>query len=274
MVLFQTTILGSSAAMPTSERHTSSQLVRHHNKLFLIDCAEGCQMQLRRFKQPFSKIDHIFISHLHGDHYLGLPGLLFTYHLLGRQNDLHIYAPAGLEEIIRIQIETADLIPSYKLVFHEIIEGGQPLYEDKWLTAETMAMEHRIPTFGFILKEKPGHPHEGKAGPRSYGIGSDTAYTESFLSQIRGVDLLYHEATFMHDDAVLAREKYHSTTVEAALLAKKALAGRLLLGHYSARYKETDAYLDEARQFFTDTLLALEGETIAVRDHAPKKTKA
>lgn len=230
-------------------------------------------MQLRRLKLSFSKINHVFISHLHGDHYLGLPGLLFTYHLLGRQKDLHVYAPPGLEELIHRHHQIAGLQPSYQLVFHELNQGGCTIYEDEWFTIETLSMFHRIPTYGFLLKEKPGHPHEGSSGPRSYALCSDTAYTEDFLTKIKGVDLLYHEATFMHEEAVLASQKFHTTTVEAATLAQKAVPGRLLLGHYSARYRDTDAYLEEARKVFNETLIAHEGETLDIRPQPPKKTR-
>lgn len=301
--VFHTTILGSSAATPTSLRHTSAQVVQHHNKRFLLDCAEGTQMQLRRFKLPLMKIDHIFISHLHGDHYLGLPGLLFTYHLLGREKDLHVYAPPGMQQIIELQYELSQLKPSFNITYHELHDGKQIIYEDERIIIETLLMEHRIPTYGFLIKEKPlprkirksaikkfdipaesmqpikaGADFETKDGrvipnkditmdppaPRSYAFCSDTQYTESFLDQIKGAGLLYHEATFMQDKAQIAREKAHSTTIEAATLAKKANVKKLLIGHYSARYKELDEFRREAATIFPGTFLAEEGDVITI----------
>ncbi len=301
--VFQTSILGSSAATPTSERHTSAQLLMHHNKFFLLDCAEGTQMQLRRFRMPLMKVNHIFITHLHGDHYLGLPGLIFSYHLLGRKHDLHVYSPPGLEEIIGLHYRVSQLRPSYEVHFHEVGEHEQELYQDKQLSIKAIAMEHRIPTFGFLFSEKERErkiikenikkyriPYQKmpmiKKGedleldnrqivpnreitfdpppPRSYAYCSDTHYTESFLGMIRSADLLYHEATFLHDKAEVAREKMHSTTVEAATLAKKAGVKQLLLGHYSARYKDMELFREEARAVFPQTLLAEEGMVVTV----------
>ncbi len=301
--IFQIQILGSSAATPTSLRHTTAQLLQYHNKRFLLDCAEGTQMQLRRFKQPLMKINHIFISHLHGDHYLGLPGLLFTMHLLGRKQELHVFSPPGLKEIIELQYEISQLTPSFEIKYHTLEQGGQLIYEDKALSVHTIPMMHRIETYGFLIAEKAkerniqkksitrfGIPVEQipriKKGrdfvtddgkriansditldpppPRRYAFCSDTAYTLSFLEQIRGVDLLYHEATFLHDKREIAREKTHTTTIEAATLARKAGVKKLLLGHYSARYKDMDEFLTEARRFFPNTVLAEEGETIKI----------
>ncbi len=302
--IFETTILGSSAATPTSVRHTSAQLLKYHNLYFLIDCAEGCQMQLRRLKKPLMKISHIFISHLHGDHYLGLPGLLFSLHLLGREKELHVYSPPGLEEIIDLQYKIAGLTPSFDIRFHNLLEGETLIYEDDNLTVETIEMDHRLPTYGFLFREKPKErtirkeslsiyriPLARRSGikkgddlitedgtripneeitsppppPRSYAFCSDTAYTENFIEQIRHADLLYHEATFMHDKADIARQKLHSTTIEAATLAKKAGAGTLMIGHYSARYKELEDFRREAARVFPNTILAREGETVEVR---------
>ncbi len=302
-VLFNTTILGSSAATPTSLRHTSAQIVQHHNRRFLIDCAEGTQMQMRRFKIPLMKIHHVFISHLHGDHYLGLPGLLFTLHLLGRDKELHVYSPPGLQEIIELQYRLSELTPSFPITYHELTQGKQPVYEDEKLCIETIAMEHRIPTYGFLLKEKPEDRKIIKSAitkyniptdqmqsikkgsdlvtangevisnnkitkdplpTRSYAFCSDTAYTEKFLDQITGADLLYHEATFMHEKADIARQKMHTTTIEAAGLAKKAGVKQLMIGHYSARYKELNAFKEEAATIFPQTLLASEGDVVPV----------
>ncbi len=300
---FQIKILGASAAVPTSMRHTTTQLLQYSNKRFLLDCAEGTQMQLRHHKVPLMKIHHIFISHLHGDHYLGLPGLLFTLHLLGRTKKLHVYSPPGLQEIIELQYRISQLKPSYDIEFHEIHEGNKLIFENKDLEVHTLCMKHRIPTFGFLFVEKekekniikeqitkhqipvqliPGIKkgkdfvtNKGKLIPnsemtipphpsRKYAFCSDTAYTEDFLEQIKGVDLLYHEATFLHDKAEIAREKMHTTTIEAATLAKKANVKQLLLGHYSARYKELDDFIREARTVFPNTIIAEEGEDIPI----------
>lgn len=300
---FNVTILGSSAATPTSLRHTTAQLLQYHNKRFLLDCAEGTQMLLRRLKVPLMKINHIFISHLHGDHYLGLPGLLFTFHLLGRKKDLHVYAPPGLEAVIRLQYQVSELTPSFEVVFHDIQHGGEMLYDDNELTVSSIAMKHRIPTYGFLFKEKEkerniikssirkykipievmpdikqGADYITRTGerilnndlttapplPRSYAFCSDTAYTEEFIEQIRGVDLLYHEATFLNDKAAIAREKMHSTALEAGTLAHKAGVKKLILGHYSARYKDVKAFKTEARTVFPKAFLAEEGEVFSI----------
>lgn len=301
--IFNVHILGCSAATPTSLRHTTAQLLQYHNKFFLLDCAEGTQMQLRRMRLPMMRIDNIFISHLHGDHYLGLPGLLFSYHLLGRKKKLNIYAPKGLQEIIDIQFAISKLTPAYQIEYHEISAGGKEIYEDKTLAVETLEMMHRLPTFGFMFREKAAArnmrkeailryaiPVEEmaniKAGkdfvthggevienekittapptPRSYAFCSDTGYTEQFLDQIRNVDLLYHEATFLQDKADIAREKFHSTTLEAATLAQKAKVKKLMLGHYSARYDDMEMFADEAKTIFPNTILAEEGLKVEV----------
>ena len=300
---FQITILGSSAATPTSLRHTTAQLLHYHNKRFLLDCAEGTQMQLRRYKISVMGINHIFISHLHGDHYLGLAGLLFSMHLLGRKKDIHIYSPPGLQQIIRLQYEVSNLKPMFEAIFHEVTHGKKLLHEDRHVTVESIAMEHRIPCYGYLFREKPSdrnikkeaiqtynipvsHMKQIKRGmdfltpagtvipnsaltyepptPRSYAFCSDTGYTESFLEQIRGVDVMYHEATFLKDRAEVAREKTHSTTVEAATIARKAGAGKLLMGHYSARYKDLSLFQKEAQEVFPNSILVQEGDVITI----------
>lgn len=301
--LFQIHVLGSSAATPTSLRHTTAQLLRYHNKNFLLDCAEGTQMQLRRMKLPVTRINHIFISHLHGDHYLGLPGLLFSLHLLGRTSDLNIFSPPGLKEVIEANYRASGLTPSFRTLFHEIASGEEVLYDDKHIRIESIAMRHRISCYGFLIREKPAerkihkesilrynipvsqmHPikrgmdfitEEGKVipnklitlepgKPRSYAFCSDTGYTESFLHQVSGVDILYHEATFLKDKSDVAKEKTHCTTVEAASLALKAGAGKLLIGHFSARYKDLTMFEREAREVFANSHLVHEGDVIPV----------
>jgi ribonuclease Z len=295
---FRLHILGCSAAIPTSERHTTAQLFNHHNKYFLLDCAEGTQMQLRRLRLPMMKINHIFISHLHGDHYLGLPGLLFSFHLLGRTKSLNIYAPEGLEEIIQLQFRISKLKTLFPIKFHLISEGQQLLYEDSNITVETIEMDHRLKTFGFLFREKAalrnmrkdaieqyripveqiGNIKAGKdfvapdgrlipndhittnpPQPRMYAFCSDTGYTEQYIDQIKGADLLYHEATFLHDKVDIARQKTHCTTIDAATIALKAGVKQLMLGHYSARYDDMKLFEEEAKSVFPNTILAEEG---------------
>ncbi len=300
---FRINILGCSAATPTSLRHTTAQVVKCHNTYFLLDCAEGTQMQLRRMKIPIMRINHIFISHLHGDHYLGLPGLLFSLHLLGRKKELHIYSPAGLRQIIDVHYTVSGLEPSFEIIFHEIQHGGERLYQDKHLFVDSIEMEHRITCYGFLVSEKTLERNIKKDGilrynipvqsmqsiklgedfvttdgetipnsalttephkPRSYAFCSDTAYTESFLHQITGADVLYHEATFLEDNAVIAREKTHSTAIEAATIAHKAGVGKLLMGHYSARYKDLSDFEKEARTVFPESYLVQEGDVVSL----------
>jgi len=296
-------ILGSSAAIPTSARHTTAQLIRYHNKKMLFDCAEGTQIQLRRYHLPMVRVDHIFISHMHGDHFLGLPGLIFSMHLLGRKRKLHIYAPEGLKEIIELQYEITKLIPGFAIEYHLIEKGKQKLYEDNQIKIETIEMTHRLPTFGFLISEKPflrnikkevidkynltienivqikaGKDYEQANGeiipnkdltippapPRKYAFCSDTVFTEDYIDQIRDVDLLYHEATFLNDKADVAKEKMHCTASQAAIIAQKAGVKRLMLGHYSARYDELSEFTDEARMIFENTIMAEEGMILEI----------
>lgn len=297
---FKLTILGCSSATPTLYRHSSAQVLNVNERLFLIDCGEGAQMQLRRYGIKFQRIDHIFISHLHGDHYLGLMGLLFTFHLLGRTKPLHLYADQGLREVLDLQMELSNTTLLYPLEFHSINHlASEVILETKDVIVRTIPLEHRIPTVGFLFKEteKPRklnkqlidllkisvedilaikngsgftdangvvHSNEEltlKPGiPASYAYCSDTAYTESFIPIIKDVRLLYHEATFMHDRVKNAREKFHSTTIDAATIAIKANAGKLLIGHYSARYDDLQPLLEETRTVFPDSMLAEEGK--------------
>jgi ribonuclease Z len=297
---FKLTILGCSSATPTLYRHSSAQILNVNERLFLIDCGEGAQMQLRRYGIKFQRIDHIFISHLHGDHYLGLMGLLFTLHLLGRTKPLHLYANNGLREVLDIQMELSNTTLLYPLEFHSVNHlTSEVILETKDVQVRTIPLEHRIPTVGFLFKEtekprklnkqlidslkisveaileiKNGSGYTDSKGmvysneeltlkpgtPASYAYCSDTAYTESFIPIIKNVRLLYHEATFMHDRVKNAREKFHSTTIDAATIALKANAGKLLIGHYSARYDDLQPLLDETRTVFPDSILAEEGK--------------
>jgi len=277
---FEITILGSGSALPTLKKRPTSQLVHYSNKYFLIDCGEGTQVQLRKAKVSFLKISHIFISHLHGDHYFGLVGLISSMHLLGRVADLHVYAPAELHEIIQIQLRASYTQLRYKLVFHELSsKDSEKIFEDKNLEVHTIPLKHKILTNGFLIKEKPRPrkakpeklkfyevPHykiegikmgddfktsSGEIIPnetftfppekaRSYAFCSDTAYREKIIPIIEQVNLLYHEATFLEKEQALAKKTFHSTVKQAALIANKAKVNKLLIGHFSARYSEED----------------------------------
>lgn len=255
-----------------------------------------------RYQIPYHKINSILISHLHGDHYLGLVGLLFTMHLLHRESDLHIYAPKGLDEIITLQLKHSHSTLRYTLIFHTLDTGQKTMiFEDEALSVETIPLVHKIPCCGFLLREKvkPHRIDKGKLPEGillqhivilkfgkdviddrgntlyknedytlpphhsySYAYCSDTAYSEKITEQIRGVDLLYHEATFMEDEKDKADATQHSTAKQAAEQASNANVGKLIIGHYSARYRELQPLLDEARSIFPATILAIEGETI------------
>lgn len=303
---FKVTILGSSGAVPAYGRFPSSQLIEIQNRYFLVDCGEGCQMQLMRFQVNFHRINHIFISHLHGDHYLGLMGLIFTMHLQHRTNDLHIYSHGGLDEIITTQFRYSRSVPAYKIYFHRLEKDEQKIIlEDDILTVETLPLDHHIPCSGFIFREKikqrridkiklpDGLSIQQLAGlkngndivdengnvlyknealtfeprhSRSYAYCSDTAFNEGIIPFIKNIDLLYHEATFALEEESKARETLHSTAHHAAVIAEKANVKRLLIGHFSARYKELDSLLLEARVTFTNTFLALDGDTFSVEE--------
>lgn len=301
---FEVTILGCSSATPTTSRNPTSQVLDLHDRYFLIDCGEATQIQLRRYKIRIQRIDHILISHLHGDHYLGLPGLLGTMHLLGREKELHIYSPPGLEEIIKIGHFHSKTFLKYPLVFHVLEEGSTAvIYEDERLSIATIPMDHRIPCCGFLFREKKNLrnilkekieeysisvqeiPHikagsdlvtsDGKKipnaelttdppAPRSYAYCSDTLYNQSYLEQIKGANLLYHEATFTEDMKARAKETYHCTAKQAAEIAKSAQVKKLIIGHFSARYHDLSPLLSEAKEVFSNTVLAEEGQTFKV----------
>lgn len=272
----------------------------------MIDCGEAAQMQMTRYQINFHRINHIFISHLHGDHYLGLMGLIFTMQLQHRNNDLHLYSHDGLDEILTTQFRHSRFMPEYDIHYHKLRPNETGIiYEDEALTVQTIPLIHAIPCSGFLFreKEKPrridkrvmpaGLSHEQlvglKAGEdvkddagnieyrnsdltlpprrsRAYAYCSDTAFTETLLHHLQDVDLLYHEATFMLDEESKARETLHSTAFDAATIAKAASVRKLLIGHYSARYKDLDPLLREAKNVFPNTALATEGETYVVED--------
>lgn len=303
---FKITILGSSGALPAYGRYTTSQLVEIQSRHFLVDCGEGAQMQLMRLQANFHRINHIFISHLHGDHYLGLMGLIFTMHLQRRVNDLHIYSHRGLDEIITTHLRYSRSAPSFKMIFHLLEKGKREIiFEDDALTVETIPLSHRIRCSGFLFREKlkprridkiklppglliqqiaglkNGHDVVGENGAvlysnesltlepkksRSYAYCSDTAFDEGLSSQLKDIDLLYHEATFMSDEDSKAKDTFHSTAEQAATIAKLAHAGKLLLGHFSARYKDLGPVLDEAKKIFNSTELAIEGQEFIIQE--------
>jgi ribonuclease Z len=303
---FKVTILGSSGALPAYGRHPASQLVEIQNRSFLVDCGEGTQMQLMRLQVNFHRVNHIFISHLHGDHYLGLMGLIFTMHLQRRVNDLHVYSHRGLDEIITTHLRYSRSVPGFKIIFHLLEKGlKEIIFEDDVLTVETIPLSHKIRCSGFLFKEKTkprridkarlpqglliqqvaglknGRDVHDESGAllyknealtfeprksRSYAYCSDTVFDESLVSQLKNIDLLYHEATFMTDEESKARETKHSTAKQAAMIAKLADVDKLLLGHFSARYKDLTPILEEAKSIFANTELAIEGEEFIIQD--------
>jgi ribonuclease Z len=303
---FKVTILGSSGALPAFGRFPSSQVVEIQNRHFIIDCGEGAQMQLMKYQANLHRTSNIFISHLHGDHYLGLMGLMFTMHLLRRTNDLHIHSHSGLDEILTAQLRHSRSALNYKVFFHRLTPGVKEIiYEDEALTVETIPLIHKLPCSGFLFreKEKPRRVNKEvlpsglriqqiadlKRGidvtddegnilyenamlthaprhSRSYAYCSDTAYHEKLVAQIRDIDVLYHEATFTTDEEQKATETKHSTAKQAATIAKLAQVKKLLIGHFSARYKDLAPVLEEAKSVFQNTDLAIEGETFTLSE--------
>lgn len=304
MVRFEVLILGNSSATPMYGRHPSAQLINFNEQLILIDCGEGTQMQLVRYGIKAHRINHIFISHLHGDHYLGLPGLLSSLHLKGRKAALHLYGPAALQEILDVQFRHSGVDLQYELVFHPTNPNQRELILDSpSLKVSSFPLNHRIACTGFRFDEaqdfprldkdrveqyqipksylgllKRGIDYVGKDGTvykasdftlpaeklRSYCYCSDTAKTPSYWSAIEGVSLLYHESTFLHDMQERATETLHSTSVEAAEVAKIVQADKLLLGHFSARYRDLQPFLDESQPIFANTMLSEEGKWFLV----------
>jgi len=296
------TILGNNSALPAYDRHPTSQVVSLADQQFMIDCGEGTQIQMARYKIRHSRISRIFISHLHGDHYFGLIGLITSMGLLGREQELHLYGPPQLIGIIRMQLSVADTTLPYPLHFHPITEAGQLVGEEKY-TVECFRVSHRIECWGFVFREKKnprkinrekalafeipavfydrlkqGEDYITKNGNRiqnewvttpntpgrSYAYCADTIYFPSIVPYIAGVDLLYHEATYLKDLEERAAARFHSTTVQAASIARDAGAKRLILGHFSSKYENLDPFLEEARAVFPSTDLAIEGATYVI----------
>lgn len=294
------TILGCYSATPRTNTNPTSQVLDIKNHVFLIDCGEGTQVELRRHKIKFNRIKHIFISHLHGDHFFGLVGLISTFRLLTREADLHIHGPKGIKEIITLQMKLADSWTNYKLIFHELTSKESKLiFEDDKVEVHTVPLNHRVYTNGFLFKEKSNERklnitaaenenidvsyyrklkqgfdvvnEDGKLvknetvtsdGKKamSYAFCSDTMYDESIVPIIKDVDVLYHESTFLEKNEKLAAPTKHSTAKQAATIAKKANAKTLILGHYSTRYDDLNEFIEEASPIFNNVELAKDGK--------------
>ncbi len=291
------TILGSNSAIPAFNRHPTAQVVQNAEQSFLVDCGEGTQMQMNNYKIRSSKINHIFISHLHGDHYFGLIGLLTSIGLAGRKHDLHLYAPEILKDIIELQLRVASAHLPYELHFYSLKNEGI-LLEDKKIIVECFKVKHRIECWGFLFREKKylrkieieevkkynipiafyERLHKGDdfvdenntiiknesltsavAPPKTYAYCADTIYDEGLIEKIKNVDLLYHEATYLHALKQKAASRFHCTSIEAATIAKKAGVKKLLLGHFSSMYETLDAFKTEACSIFENTEVAEEG---------------
>ncbi len=295
------TILGCYSATPRINTSPTAQVLNMRNHLFLIDCGEGTQVQLRRYKVKFSRIRHIFISHLHGDHYFGLIGLISTFMLIGREAELHIYGPKGIKEITLLQLKLGKSWIKYPLFFHELeSKESQVIYEDDKVLVETIPLKHRIYTNGFLFKEKDGdrklnvvaakkakidmsYYQKIKQGfdvkneegvtiankeitfdpekPKSYAFCSDTVYFPECIPQIKNATVLYHESTFLEEHKSMCATTRHSTAKQAALIAKEANVGKLILGHYSTRYSSLNKFSEEAKTIFENVDLAEDGKT-------------
>jgi len=295
------TILGCHSATPRSSFHTTSQLVELKKHMFLIDCGEGTQVRLREEKIKFSRIKNIFISHLHGDHFYGLIGLINTFKLLGRSVELNIYGPRGIKEVIKLQLKLSNSWTDFKLFFHELSNSKPELvFEDSIVKVNTIPLIHRVYTNGFLFQEKEGlrkiqtekvkrynvpicdyqNLKNGKdfinkkgetiknieltlppKKPFTYAFCSDTVFNPQMISQIKNVDLLYHESTFLNEHKDLAFKTLHSTAEQAGKIASLSNAGKLMLGHFSTRYRNKKLFIEEANKQFDNVFLAKEGET-------------
>lgn len=298
----QLRILGCYSATPHPDKNPTAQLLEIKGHHFLIDCGEGTQVQLRKYKVKFAHIKHIFISHLHGDHFYGLPGLISSFRLLGREAPLHVYGPKGIKAAVTLLLKLADSWTNYPLHFHELTsKTSEIIFENEKLSVSTIPLKHRVYTNGFLFKEKTnlrklnktaidhyrvdrsqfqnlklGLDAENVKGelikntlltiapplPKSYAYCSDTSYQPEMIPIIKGVDKLYHESTFLDDHEVLAQKTQHSTASQAAQIAHQAKAGELILGHYSSRYKELQEFKIQAENFFNPVLLAHDGDLI------------
>ncbi|EFZ36375.1 ribonuclease Z [Hoylesella oralis ATCC 33269] len=302
---FKIHILGCGSALPTLRHSASSQVVEMRGKYFMIDCGEGTQVQLRRSRISFTKINSVFISHLHGDHCLGLIGMISTFGMLGRTSPFHVYAPIEFESLFYRQLELFCHGLDFDVTFHGVdTTGNKVVFEDRSLTVETIPLDHRIACCGYLFREKPTRRHilrdmidcyeipvsqinNIKNGadwvtpngdivpnsrltrepdpPRSYAYCSDTRYISTLHRLVKGVDLLYHESTYGNDSIERAKLYYHSTATQAAAVARDAGVGKLLLGHYSARYEDENVLLDEAKAIFPQSYLSEEGMIFDVK---------
>jgi ribonuclease Z len=301
---FTLTILGSSSALPTSVRNLTAHVLNVDERFFLIDCGEGTQLQLRKYKAKFGKLNHIFISHLHGDHVFGLPGLISTLNLLGRETDLHIFSPPNLEKILNPLLNTFIAKNTFRIIYHPLdTKNYQLIFEDNKITVHSIPLVHRIETCGFVFREKPHLRNikkeyidyykiplreilnikkgedfiteDGLLIPnniltteppslKSYAFCSDTAYSENILPYIANIELLYHEATYSDEDIARAHDTKHSTASEAAQIALKANVKKLIIGHFSARYKDVTPLLEQAQKIFPNSLAAEDGMEIII----------
>ena len=296
------TILGNNSAIPAFDRNPTAQVLQTQEESYLIDCGEGTQMQLSKYKVRRSKINHIFISHLHGDHYFGLIGLLTSMSLLNRTQDLHLHAPPELEQLINMQLNFAGTQLCFNLHFHPLIQEALIVDGNK-MTVECFTVQHRIDCWGFLFREKKkprkvdaerakiyeipaafyenlqkGEDYVTKKGtiipneevstpatkPKSYAYCADTVFDESLAEKVQEVDLLYHETTYLKDLHERAAARYHSTTVQAGAIAKKAAVKKLLIGHFSSKYENLDAFLVETKEVFENTELAIQGSCYLV----------
>ena len=256
------TSLGCASALPTKENYFTAHVLYIRGRSFLLDCGEGTQLRLKQLGISPSAVERIFITHLHADHVLGLPGMLSSMHLLERKKPLYIYAPQGLEKLLSFYFDFLGREDSSFPIIHEIVEGEGvfPIYEGETATVFAFPMNHSIPSYGYLFREKPVR----KSKPRSVAYCTDTAPFPELPGWVAGVDLLFHEATYLEEDREAAVKYKHSTARQAAQTAKDAGAGKLLLGHFSSRYKENRAFLEEARPVFQNTELSLEGCTFTV----------
>lgn len=304
MECFEVNILGCGSALPTTRHLASSQVINLRDKFYMIDCGEGTQIQMRRMRIKFSRLNHIFISHMHGDHCFGLPGLISTLGMLGRNGELVIHGPKEIETYMKPILSTFCRELPYSVRFNHITpDVSELIWEDRSVSVYSIPLKHRLPTSGFLFAEKAKEAHiikemtdfykipvkdlpsikrgedfitsDGErianarltrpaTPPKKYAYCSDTAYSEKIIPIIEGVDLLYHEATFTNEDAARAKETFHSTARQAAEIARKANVKRLVIGHYSARYEELHTLKKEAEEIFPDTILGEEGLTLSV----------
>jgi ribonuclease Z len=293
------TILGNNSALPAFDRHPTAQVLTLEDQLFLIDCGEGTQMQLAKYKIRRSRINHIFISHLHGDHYFGLIGLITSMGLLGRTQDLHLFGPEPLQAIIDLQLKVADTALPYQLIFHPL-RGDEVIMQEEKIKVTCFKVSHRIDCWGFRFDQvkaprrinpdktrqyeipaafyerlKWGEDYTTKTGeviknewvteaaprPRSYAYSADTVYNEALIDKVHGVEVLYHETTYLKDLEDRAALRFHCTTTQAATIALKSNVRQLLIGHFSSKYEMLDLFEKEAKEVFPNTLLAIEGVT-------------